>query len=168
MKTDRYSCHTSEAGISSDKQYRWWLHRVWDETKPVIIWIMMNPSTADHTKNDPTIMKVMRYSQRWGYGSVIVLNLYAYRASNPEDLPWNEDERIGHRNNWWIEVIFGYARAYSIPIICAWGAKHKERGHWVRRVAAGLGLQLQCLEVALNGEPKHPRFLSETLDPQLM
>lgn len=165
-KSQRYDCLISEAGISSDKQYRWWLYRVWNKTKPLVIWVMMNPSTADHRKNDPTIMKVIRYSQRWGYGGIIVLNLYAYRTSNPDDLPSCPRERKGHRNNWWFRVIFKYAKARSLPVVCAWGAKHKERGDWVRRLAADLGLPLLGLEVALNGEPKHPRFLSEDLNPR--
>lgn len=126
----------------------------------------MNPSTADHAKNDPTILKVMRYSKRWGYGSVLVLNIYAFRASKPENLPHRMRDRVGPRNNWWIRTIFTYAKRKDVPVICAWGVKHEERGRWVRQVAAGLGLRLQCLEVALNGEPKHPRFLSESLNPR--
>lgn len=126
----------------------------------------MNPSTADHEKNDPTIMKVMRYSQRWGYGAILVLNIYAFRTSRPENLPQQEARRIGRSNDWWIRTIFTFAKRKGVPVVCAWGAKHEERGHKVRRMAAGLGLRLQCLEVALNDEPKHPRFLSETLDPR--
>lgn len=164
----RYLCYVSEASISSDKKYRWWLFRQWSYHKPLIIWVMMNPSTADHTKNDPTIMKIMRYSQRWGYGAVLVLNLYAYRASRPENMPADEQERVGHRNDWWIKTVFHHAVERQVPVICAWGAKHKERGCEVRRIAADLGLPLLGLEVALNGEPKHPRFLSETLDPRLI
>jgi hypothetical protein len=127
---------------------------------------MMNPSTADHRKNDPTIMKVIRYSQLWGYGSILVLNIYAFRSSKPENLPKSMTDRVGYRNDWWIRVIFNYAKRKKIPVICGWGVKHEERGREVRRMAAGLGLRLQCLEVALNGEPKHPRFLSETLRPR--
>lgn len=72
--------------------------------------------------------------------------------------------RIGLRNNWWIKTMFRFAAKRGVPVVCAWGVKHEKRGRQVRRVAAGLGLHLQCLEVALNGEPKHPRFLSESLN----
>lgn len=154
----------SEAGLSGN--YRWWLYRCWAAEKPLIIWLMMNPSTADHRKNDPTILKIMRYAKKWGYGGVLVLNVYAYRTSKPENLPHRMTERVGHLNDWWIDTMFRYAKRKKIPVVCAWGVKHKERGDLVRRVAAGLGLQLQCLEVALNGEPKHPRFLSESLRPR--
>lgn len=156
----------SEAGISSDEKYRWWLFRCWKIKLPLIIWIMMNPSTADHKKNDPTILKVIRYSKRWGYGAVLVLNIYAFRSSKPENLPSRMSDAVGRSNDWWIRTIFRFAARKDIPVICAWGVKHKERGCRVRELADEAGLHLMCLELALNAEPKHPRFLSEGLDPR--
>src|SRR5205814_5553325 len=154
----------SEACISSEKVYRWWLFRCWEPTLPLIIWVMMNPSTADHQKNDPTILKVIRYSTRWGYGAVLVLNIYAFRSSRPENLPQVMSAAVGWANDWWIKTIFTYAKRKKVPVVCAWGVKHGDRGRQVRQIAAGLRLRLQCLEIALNGEPKHPRFLSEGLE----
>ena len=122
----------------------------------------MNPSTADHRANDPTIRKVIRLSTRWGYGAVLVLNIYAFRSSRPEHLPQSMSEAVGHLNDWWIKTIFRFAARKGILVCAAWGVKHKERGCLVRRIADETGLQLNCLEVALNGEPKHPRFLSES------
>lgn len=151
------------AGISVCGKYRWWLWRRWSNILPLCIWIMMNPSTADHRKNDPTIFKIMRYSSRWGFGAALILNIYAFRSSRPENLPQVISEAIGWRNYWWIKTLFRYAVKRSVPVICAWGVKHGDRGCQVRRMAVDSGLQLLCLEVALNGEPKHPRFLSETL-----
>jgi len=156
----------SEAGISSDKKYRWWLFRCWAAHLPLIIWIMMNPSTADHQKNDPTILKVIRYSTKWGYGAVLVLNIYAFRSSKPENLPQKLRAAVGRSNDWWIRTIFHYAAKWDVPVICAWGVKHKERGCQVRSIADEAGLPLMCLELALNAEPKHPRFLSEDLHPR--
>ncbi len=154
----------SAAGIDSSKLYRWWLFRCWAGSLPLIIWIMMNPSTADHSKNDPTILKIMRYSTRWGYGAVLVLNIYAFRTSKPENLPQSMKDRVGARNDWWIKRMFRFAAKRKTPVVCAWGVKHEERGRSVRRMADDAGLQLMCLEIALNGEPKHPRFLSEALN----
>lgn len=156
----------SEAGLSSDSKYRWWLFRCWKIRLPLIIWIMMNPSTADHKKNDPTILKVIRYSKRWGYGAVLVLNIYAFRSSKPENLPQELSAAVGKSNDWWIKTMFRFAARKSIPVICAWGVKHKERGCQVRVLADEAGLRLMCLELALNAEPKHPRFLSEDLHPR--
>lgn len=126
----------------------------------------MNPSTADHTKNDPTILKIIRYSTKWGYGSVLVLNVYAFRSSKPENLPQVMSEAVGYLNDWWIKTMFRFAARKGVPVICAWGVKHKERGAKVRAIADEAGLTLKCLELALNGEPKHPRFLSEDLRPR--
>lgn len=156
----------SEAGISSDEKYRWWLFRCWSVRLPLIIWIMMNPSTADHTKNDPTILKVIRYSKRWGHGAVLVLNIHAFRTSRPENLPQKLRAAVGRSNDWWIKTIFRFAARKDIPVICAWGVKHKERGCQVRALADEAGLPLMCLELSLNDEPKHPRFLSESLHPR--
>ncbi len=156
----------SDAGISTDKKYRWWLFRCWAGSLPLIIWIMMNPSTADHTKNDPTILKVIRYSKRWGYGAVLVLNIYGFRTSRPENLPQVMRAAVGKANDWWIRTMFRFAARKKIPVICAWGVKHKERGCQVRAIADEAGLPLMCLELSLNAEPKHPRFLSESLNPR--
>lgn len=156
----------SEAGISSDKKYRWWLFRCWAASLPLIIWVMMNPSTADHTKNDPTILKIIRYSTKWGYGAALVLNIYAFRSSKPENLPQVLSAAVGKANDWWIRTIFRFAARKNIPVVCAWGVKHQNRGDWVRVAADEAGLQLMCLELALNAEPKHPRFLSEDLRPR--
>jgi hypothetical protein len=153
----------SEAGMRG--QYRWWLFRCWDLKLPLVIWIMMNPSTADHTKNDPTILKVIRYSTRWGYGAVLVLNIYAFRSSKPENLPQVLADSVGFSNDWWIKTLFTFAKKRKVPVICAWGVKHGDRGRQVREIAKGLKLKLSCLEVSLNGEPKHPRFLPEGLNP---
>lgn len=154
----------SEAGISSNKLYRWWLFRCWAAKLPLIIWIMMNPSTADHAKNDPTILKVIRYSKRWGHGAILVLNIYAFRSSKPENLPQKMRAAVGKSNDWWIKTLFRFAARKGIPVVCAWGVKHKERGCQVRTIADEAGLPLMCLELALNAEPKHPRFLSESLN----
>lgn len=151
------------AGISPCGLYRWWLWRRWSNL-PLIVWIMMNPSTADHRKNDPTIFKVMRYSTRWGFGAALILNIYAFRSSRPENLPQALSAAVGRSNDWWIRTLFTFAARRGVPVICAWGVKHGDRGSRVRQIAADAGLELQCLEVALNGEPKHPRFLSEGLD----
>lgn len=126
----------------------------------------MNPSTADHTKNDPTILKVIRYSKKWGYGAVLVLNIYAFRTSRPENLPKKLSKAVGRSNDWWIRTIFTFAARRKVPVVCAWGVKHKERGAQVRVIADEAGLRLMCLELALNAEPKHPRFLSEDLHPR--
>lgn len=154
----------SDAGISSCKQYRWWLFRelVPKKKRRLIIWVMMNPSTADHSKNDPTICKVMSYSRDWGFTDLLVLNIYAIRSADQTKI----GERVGSRNDWWLSTIFSYAKRRRIPVICAWGRNHKNRGDEVRLLAKRSGIKLLCLEHAANLEPKHPLYLKKSLRPQ--
>lgn len=154
----------SDAGISSCKRFRWWLYRelVSGRTRrSYIIWVMMNPSTADHSTNDPTINRVMSYSRDWGYTDLLVLNIYAIRSRHPSEILG----QIGSRNDWWLSTIFTWASKHKIPVVCAWGVKHKDRGDEVRLLAKRVGLELLCLEHAANAEPKHPLYLRRGLSP---
>lgn len=153
----------SDAGFSSCWKYRHWLFREWDASKPILIWVMMNPSTADHRKNDATISKVIRYSKAWGYGGVLVLNIYAWRSRDQKKIGG-----VGKSNDWWLKTIFTYAKAKQLKVVCAWGVNHLDRSLQVRKIAQQVGVVLYCLEHAKNGEPKHPLYLKGTLRPVRM
>ncbi len=159
--TSKIPMMTSEAGISSCGLFRYWLYRCWDPSKKIVIFVMMNPSTADHTSNDATICKVIRYAIKWGYGGVLVLNIYAIRSRDQTQIKG----RIGSRNNWWLKIMFNFARRKRIKVICAWGVNHKSRGDDVRTIAAVAQVRLWCLRSSKNGEPCHPLYLSGDLHP---
>ena len=72
------------ADISSDNKYRYSLWRIWDKNKPIILFIMLNPSTADAVNNDKTMTRVKNFAESWGYGGVYVGNLYAFRSTDPK------------------------------------------------------------------------------------
>jgi len=88
------------AVLSRCGKYRFMLGRAWDEPdsaqdtdtgfgkwkRPLCVWLMLNPSTADHSQDDPTIRKCVGFSQRLGCGGLIVVNLFAWRATDPDDL----------------------------------------------------------------------------------
>ena len=76
----------SEAVISQDERHRYSLTRRWGYGPAVCCWIMLNPSTADATTDDPTIRRCLRFTQGWGYDALTVVNLYAWRATDPADL----------------------------------------------------------------------------------
>ena len=76
----------SEAVISQDERHRYSLTRRWGNGPRVCCWIMLNPSTADATTDDPTIRRCVRFTQAWGYDALTVVNLYAWRATDPADL----------------------------------------------------------------------------------
>src|SRR4029079_19593153 len=75
-----------DAVMSPCGRYRYRLTRVWDESRPAVCWVMLNPSTADAVKDDPTIRRGSSFSWSWGAGGLVVVNLFAFRATNPADL----------------------------------------------------------------------------------
>ena len=74
------------AQFTEDRQYRYALWRIWNEDKPLVMFIGLNPSTANEYKNDPTIRRVMRYAADWGYGGVYMMNLFAWVTPYPKEL----------------------------------------------------------------------------------
>ena len=75
-----------DAQLSTCRKYRYALWRTWDEAKPQVMIIGLNPSTADETKDDPTITRCINFAKAWGYGGVCMANLFAYRATAPSDV----------------------------------------------------------------------------------
>jgi hypothetical protein len=73
----------TSAYFSPDRKYRYWLLRVWDDSKPILCVIGVNPSTADETLDDPTIRRVIGFAKRLGYGGALMLNVGAYRSTDP-------------------------------------------------------------------------------------
>lgn len=77
---------TKGAVISECGKYRFQLWRIWDNSKPMVFWVMHNPSTADESEDDPTIRRIIGFTKSWGYGGLYVGNLFPYRATNPKQL----------------------------------------------------------------------------------
>ena len=74
------------AEFSPDKVYRYELWRIWDEALPVCMFIGLNPSTADETVDDPTIRRCINFAKEWGYGQLVMTNLFAFRATKPAEM----------------------------------------------------------------------------------
>lgn len=146
------------AHISDDGVYRFSLVRVWDERKPRLLFVMLNPSTANADQDDPTIRKCVGFAKRLGYGSIEVVNLYAYRATDPKDL-WAQpaERRNVPENDKAIRVAAGRAQT----IVCAWGAHSRElaRESEVLRIIYELTESRYCLGVTTKGKPCHPLML---------
>lgn len=140
-----------------DGNYRYKLWRIWDESKPLILFIMLNPSTADGKVNDPTICRVMGFAESWGYGGVLVVNLYAYRCTKPKNLRQTDDP-MGRDNIQHIENALGLVDR----VIYAWGNNKKEPD-WLRDLVDSP----YCIDVSKKGIPKHPLYLKKELQPQV-
>jgi len=126
--------------------------------QPTLLWIMLNPSTADDQLDDPTIRRVIGFTRRLGYMHLTVVNLYAKRATKPADL-WRADDPVGPDNDQVIAEEAWAAAVDGVPILAAWGANARPD-----RVAQVLSIphlapRLHCLGTTLAGAPRHPLYL---------
>ena len=140
------------AGFSRCARYRYWLSRTWDTSGERCLFIGLNPSTADAEADDPTIRRIMGFARDWGYGGVIVANLFAWRATDPEDLKRATDP-IGPRNNYWLRRL----PSKSDEVIAAWGndGRFQQRQRYVlARIP-----RLKCLGITARGCPRHPLYV---------
>lgn len=148
----------SSAVISDCGRYRYRLDRVWDDGLPTLTWVMLNPSTADAEQDDPTIRRVRRFSKEWGYGGFTVVNVYAWRATKPSDLP---DSDVVAAGPLWQQHFTEAVE--SAPVVVAWGARGASRacqdllGVLLRRRSL-FGPPL-CLGVTKDGHPRHPLYV---------
>lgn len=127
-------------------------------------WIMLNPSTADHTSNDPTIRRVINFSHAWGCGNVVVVNLFALRSTSPKKLRWDPDP-VGPENDDWIRA----AVDASDLVVCAWGAGGSlfGRDREVIEHLRGRGCELFCVSSTSKGAPAHPLYQKKTSAPNV-
>ena len=148
----------SAALSGPDDRYRDELRRVWDRTLPLLVVCMLNPSTADHSRNDPTILTLIHFAKLWGYGGLLVVNLYSIRTSSPAEMMKHPDP-IGPGNASAILNAMAYARDNGGRILAAWGnhGAWDDRDEWFCARATKLyGLTLVCLGTTRGWKPKHP------------
>jgi hypothetical protein len=152
--------NSSGAAFSACRRWRYLLWRRWDETRPVANFLMLNPSTADEVKLDPSCTRARRYAERWGYGALIVTNLFGWRATDPDEMKAAKDP-VGRGND---RAILAAAREAAL-VVCAWGnhGAHLGRSTRVRELLGGTKLHL--LRLNGNGEPAHPLYLPGSLEP---
>ncbi|MEI8668573.1 MULTISPECIES: DUF1643 domain-containing protein [Pseudoalteromonas] len=146
------------AELSECRKYRYALWRTWDATKPIVMFIGLNPSTADENNDDPTLIRCINFAKFWGYGGVCMSNLFAYRATEPRDMKAAKDP-IGSNNDAWLTKLSNDAQL----VICAWG----NDGSFLKRSKQILELMpnLNYLKLNKSGEPAHPLYLSAKLKP---
>ncbi len=151
------------ASCDRSRRYRYRLRREWDASLPAIAFVMLNPSAADATIDDPTIRRCLGFARSWGYGALEVVNLFAWRAHRPSDLRKAADP-IGPRNDRTLRVT---ARAGN-DILLAWG----NHGAWNDRDQAVLATlrragasRLLCLGITGAGQPRHPLYVRAATRP---
>lgn len=152
------------AKISDCGNYRYSLSRIWDKDKEKVMFLMLNPSTADANENDPTIRRCMGFAKSWGYGGLLVGNLFQYRSTNPDHLLKCENP-IGHDNE---EVLFELSQQCH-KVILAYGNDHiiQKLGQRFPSYDAFREIKkpLYYLEFSKDGVPVHPLYLHSSLKP---
>ena len=151
----------SDAFFSKDRKHRYALWRVWDNKLPKVLFIGLNPSTADEVKDDPTIRRCINYAKDWGYGGYIMGNIFAYRSTDPKNLKITNNP-IGIDNNSWLIKLHSQASL----TIGAWGnhGKYLDRGQEVINLIDNL----YCLKITKEGHPSHPLYLPGNLKPIIL
>lgn len=151
------------AFFSEDKQYRYHLTRHWDKDKPAAVFCMLNPSTADDVRNDPTIKRCQERAMLWGCGSLIVVNAFALRSTDPKAL-YKHNDPIGPRNS---EVIFEAVKNAKY-VICGWGkhGKYAKRDRQVLAIIKAAGAIPMALKVNKDGSPSHPLYIGYNVEPK--
>ncbi len=141
------------AVMSECGQYRYRMTRAWIGDHKICCFVMLNPSTADATEDDPTIRRCIRFAAREGCSVLQVVNLFAWRSTDPKALAKVEDP-IGPEN---IQYIIDTSRSADVTI-AAWGAGGKRWPDHVRQVNGLLG-DARCLGKTKEGHPRHPLYV---------
>lgn len=151
------------AEISATHAYRYSLVREWDAELPRLLWVMLNPSTADAMQDDPTIRRCVGFAAGWDFGSIEVVNLYAYRTPSPATLLATAayGGGIDIVGPMWYEHTFA-ALARAGEVVCAWGAHGTARGDLMLLRIYRAGHWPQHLGLTKGGQPKHPLYLPKT------
>lgn len=141
--------------------YRYRLWRLWDTELPTMNVIGLNPSTADATNDDPTIRRCIGFARAWGYGGLVMTNLFAFRATDPREMKRAADP-VGPDNN---RHLVDVARAAGM-VIAAWGTHGTHVGR-AQAVSALIDVPVYCLGRTKGAAPKHPLYLSKATQPEV-
>jgi len=152
----------SVAIYSDCEAYRYALTRVWDPDGGKALFIMLNPSTATEVQNDPTVERCERRARTLGFGAFRVLNIFAFRATDPRAMRAVADP-VGPENDATIRDSLPWADR----VICAWGTHgaHLNRGPEVEAMLRANGIPLFHLGLSKDGHPKHPLYIGYKVQP---
>ncbi|MEA1011135.1 DUF1643 domain-containing protein [Bacillus cereus] len=152
----------SMALFDDSKTYRYSLERIWDPHKERVLFIMLNPSSANQDSEDATSKRCFNFAKGLGFGSLEIVNLFAYIATNREELlQVSKEDAIGPENE--NHVIRALNRADMV--IAAWGENCKYHNRHKDIHELFQGYHLHCLGKTRDGFPRHPLYLSKDSQP---
>lgn len=161
---------TASARFSPCKRYRYELRRTWDASRPPLVACCLNPSTATDLVEDPTVRRLLAFADRWTLGSLILLNIFALRSTDPKALRVTEKDGgdpIGEENDATIRSVLRQHKADKL--ILAWGGHgaFMDRGRAVASMALLEHGRPECFGLTKNGHPRHPLYVPEITIPVL-
>lgn len=142
----------SGADFSNDRKYRYSLWRIWDKTKPLVMFIGLNPSTANESENDPTIRSCARIAEANGYGGFYMMNCWAYIATIPSLL------KINPMSEEWNNNLLTINASKCKTIVFAWGSFDIVREFGRDVELNEMFPNAMALSINKNGSPKHPLY----------
>lgn len=150
-----------ETLFSPCRQYRYNLYREWDNTKPNILFIGLNPSIADEEATDKTLDRCINFAKKWEYGSLNMANLYAFVDTDQDEL-WEVEDPIGPENDQHLLALIDQTN----KVIVAWGnGAEQGRAKVVLEYLQERNIPIYCLKHNETGMPSHPLYLSGDLEP---
>lgn len=155
-----------KAAFSRCGRYRWWLSRRWRQEAPALLFLGLNPSSADRCRDDPTLRRLIGFADSWGYGAVEVVNLFAWISTDPTALR-QAAEPVGRHTDRWIRsrvraLLRQRAMAgQPLPLWLGWGngGRWRMRDRQMLRLLGQLPVQLLCLGQTAMGQPRHPLYV---------
>lgn len=155
---------TEGAAFSQDRRYRYKLWRIWNPALRHMVFVLLNPSTADEINNDPTVARCIERASLLGYGGCVVLNIFAWRSTDPHYLYALVDP-IGPENDQYI--LDEASKPETGLVLCGWGQHGKlhQRGEYVLDLIRHAGKNPHCLKMNNDGTPGHPLYLPYSMKP---
>jgi hypothetical protein len=147
----------SGARLSPCRKYRYRLWRTWDQTKPPVLYIMLNPSVADELADDTTITRCIRRAEILGAGGIIVMNLFAWITPYRNEI-YNVPDPVGPDTD---AEVLGACRG-ALHVICGWGndGTHRGRGAEMLTLLRGAGIRPVAVTINQDGSPGHPLYIA--------
>lgn len=163
MKQIVFDDNYSGAEFSECRKFRYSLWRIWDERKKGIAFVGLNPSTADEVKNDPTVSRCINFAKRWGYGRMWMLNIFAYRSTDPKNL-YGDLCPIGQYNN--LKIVEVCKEVEKVVLCCGVHGKYTNRFKEVCDLMFDYKIhnKLYCFGLTKKGYPRHPLYLPNNIE----
>jgi hypothetical protein len=157
----------TEAVYDEAGRYRYYLCWRWSDAPALYFWLL-NPSKAGHESSDPTLGGLIARARAWGFGAVVIINLFGFRAKNPEDMK-RATNPIGDDNEAVVLATLIKAFDDGSPMICGWGehGAFAKRCNWAVDLARARGVPLSYLVLNESGQPKHPLYIKHDQRPTL-